>query len=142
MSGVWLLVAAVVAGAGCVRVPGCCAPGHALDTASLTCVAGRVARDSLDTWLGAGAELEPEQRPSCPNLEVLPLAGGGARLGAGAGQLVTSKYGPVSVGQYCLAATTLGQAVALTCDPCQDGEVACIDLCCPHGEVRVYKTLC
>ena len=51
--------------------------------------------------------------------------------------LVTSNYGPVSVGQYCLAATTLGQAVALTCDPCQDGEVACIDLCCPHGEVRL-----
>ena len=77
MSGVWWLVAALVAGAGCVRVPGCCAPGHALDTASLTCVAGRVARDSLDTWLGAGAELEPEQRPSCPHLEVLTLAGGG-----------------------------------------------------------------
>ena len=119
MSGVWLLVAALVAGAGSARVPGCCAPGHALDTASLTCVAGRVARDSLDTWLGAGAELEPEQRPSCPNLEVLPLEGGGTRLGAGAGQLVTSKYGPVSVGQYCLAATTLDQAVALICNPCR-----------------------
>ena len=38
--------------------------------------------------------------------------------------LVTSNYGPVSVGQYCLAATTLGQAVALTCDPCRDGEVS------------------
>ena len=36
-----------------------------------------VARDSLDTWLGMGAELEPEQWPSCPHLEVLTLAGGG-----------------------------------------------------------------
>ena len=96
----------------------------------------RVARDSLDTWLGAGAELEPEQWPSCPHLEVLTLAGGG-RLGAGAGQPMTIKYGPVSRGQYCLAADSRGQSVALTCDPCQDGEVACIDLCCPHGEVGV-----
>ena len=50
---------------------------------------------------------------------------------------MTSKYGPVSRGQYCLAATSRGQSVALTCDPCQDREVACIDLCCPHGEVGV-----
>ena len=68
---------------------------------------------------------------------MLTLAGGGAGLVAGAGQLVISKYGPVSRGQYCLAATSRGQSVALTCDPCQDGEVACIDLCCPHGEVGV-----
>ena len=52
----------------------------------------RVARDSLDTWLGMGGELEPEQWPSCPHLEVLTLAG------AGTGQLMTSKYGPVSMG--------------------------------------------
>ena len=43
--------------------------------------------------------------------------------------LVTSNYGPVSVGQYCLAATTLGQAVALTCDPCRDGEVSTVLFC-------------
>ena len=69
--------------------------------------------------------------------QVFHLTKPGAGLGAGAGQLVTSKYRPVSRGQYCLAATSRGQSVALTCDPCQDREVACIDLCCPHGEVGV-----
>ena len=65
----------------------------------------RVARDSLDTWLGAGAELEPEQWPSCPHLEVLTLAGGG-RLGAGAGQLMddqqvrASQQGSVLLGRH------------------------------------------
>ena len=66
----------------------------------------RVARDSLDTWLGAGAELEPEQWPSCPHLEVLTLAGGGAGLVAGAGQLMddqqvrASQQGSVLLGRH------------------------------------------